>query len=39
MHPEAVMSAVLAERRRRDLLRLARQDQLRARVLGPDPLG
>ncbi|MCK0113338.1 RDD family protein [Ornithinimicrobium sp. F0845] len=38
-HPEAVMSAVMAERRRRDLLRLERDDRLRARVLGPDPLG
>ena len=38
-HPEAVMSAVLAERRRRDLLRLQREDALRARLLGPDPLG
>jgi uncharacterized RDD family membrane protein YckC len=37
-HPEAVMSAVLAERRRRDLIRLEREDRLRARVLGPDPL-
>lgn len=37
-HPEAVLSAVMAERRRRDLARLDRQDRLRARVLGPDPL-
>ncbi|NLG23209.1 MAG: RDD family protein [Actinomycetales bacterium] len=37
-HPEAVMSAVMAERRRRDMLRLDRDDHLRARVLGPDPL-
>ncbi|GAA1152170.1 RDD family protein [Ornithinicoccus hortensis] len=37
-HPEAVMSAVMAERRRRDMIRLDRQDRLRARVLGPDPL-
>lgn len=37
-HPELVMSAVMAERRRRDSLRLQRDDQLRARVLGPDPL-
>lgn len=36
---EAVLAAVLAERRRRDLLRLERDDRLRARVLGPDPLG
>ncbi|QDO87987.1 RDD family protein [Ornithinimicrobium ciconiae] len=38
-HPEAVMAAVMAERRRRDMIRLERNDQLRARVLGPDPLG
>lgn len=37
-HPEAVMAAVMAERRRRDLLRLEKEDRLRARVLGPDPL-
>lgn len=37
-HPEAVMSAVMAERRRRDMIRLERDDRLRARVLGPDPL-
>lgn len=38
-HPEAVMSAVMAERRRRDMLRLERDDRLRSRVLGPDPIG
>lgn len=38
-HPEAVMAAVMAERRRRDMIRLDRHDRLRARVLGPDPLG
>ena len=38
-HPELVMAAVMAERRRRDMLRLERDDRLRARVLGPDPLG
>lgn len=38
-HPEQVMAAVMAERRRRDMLRLERDDRLRARVLGPDPLG
>lgn len=37
-HPEAIMAAVLAERRRRDLIRLEREDRLRSRVLGPDPL-
>lgn len=37
-HPEAVMSAVMAERRRRDMIRLDQHDRLRARVLGPDPL-
>lgn len=36
--PEWVISAVLAERRRRDMQRLQRDDILRARVLGPDPL-
>jgi len=34
----AVMGTVLAERRRRDLLRAGRHDELRARVLGPDPM-
>lgn len=37
-HPEAVLSAVMAERRRRDQARLAQHDRLRATVLGPDPL-
>ncbi|MGB3828247.1 MAG: RDD family protein [Ornithinimicrobium sp.] len=36
--PLAVMSTVLAERRRRDVVRAHRHDQVRARVLGPDPL-
>lgn len=36
--PEAIIAAVLAERRRRDVDRLDRDDALRARVLGPDPL-
>jgi hypothetical protein len=31
-HPETVLAAVLAERRRRDELRLARDDALRARL-------
>lgn len=34
----AVMATVLAERRRRDMLRIGRHDQVRANVLGPDPL-
>jgi uncharacterized RDD family membrane protein YckC len=37
-HPEVVLAAVVAERRRRDGERLWRADQLRARVLPPDPL-
>lgn len=37
-HPEVVLSAVVAERRRRDLDRLWREEQLRARVLPPDAL-
>lgn len=37
-HPEVVLSAVVAERRRRDLERLWRDEQLRARVLPADPL-
>ncbi|MGB3764269.1 MAG: RDD family protein [Ornithinimicrobium sp.] len=36
--PLAVMSTVLAERRRRDVLRTQRHDDVRSRVLGPDPL-
>lgn len=32
-HPESVMSAILAERRRRDEARLTRADELRARLL------
>lgn len=35
-HPERVMAAVLAERRRRDEVRLARADELRARLLPDD---
>ncbi|MGL5867412.1 MAG: RDD family protein [Dermatophilaceae bacterium] len=38
-HPELVMAAVVAERRRRDTGRLWREEQLRTRVLPPDPLG
>jgi len=37
-HPEVVLSAVVAERRRRDLERLWREENLRTRVLPPDPL-
>ena len=36
-HPEYVLAAVLADRRRRDADRLARDEQLRARVLGAQP--
>jgi uncharacterized RDD family membrane protein YckC len=36
-HPEVVLAAVIAERRRRDLERLWRDEQLRARVVPPDP--
>ena len=38
VHPELVLAAVVAERRRRDLDRLWREEQLRARVLPMDPL-
>lgn len=38
VHPEAVLAAVVAERRRRDLDRLRREERLRARVLPADPL-
>ena len=34
-HPETVLAAVLAERRRRDVERLERADALRARLLPP----
>ena len=37
-HPEYVLAAVLAERRRRDTDRLAREHVLRERVVAPDPL-
>ena len=36
-HPEVVLAAIGAERRRRDVERLWREDQLRARVLPRDP--
>ncbi|TWP33446.1 RDD family protein [Leekyejoonella antrihumi] len=38
MHPEVILAAVLGERRRRDQLRLMRDDRLRARLLPPDRL-
>jgi uncharacterized RDD family membrane protein YckC len=38
VHPELVMAAVVAERRRRDTDRLWREEQLRSRVLPADPL-
>jgi uncharacterized RDD family membrane protein YckC len=38
IHPEHVLAAVVAERRRRDGIRLARDDERRARLLPPDPL-
>ncbi len=38
-HPEYVLAAVVAERRRRDSERLAREEALRRRVVGADPLG
>jgi hypothetical protein len=34
-HPEAVLAAVVAERRRRDEARLARDEALRVRLRGP----
>ncbi|MGG5259815.1 RDD family protein [Phycicoccus avicenniae] len=37
-HQEYVLSAVIAERRRRDTERLGREDALRRRVVGADPL-
>lgn len=37
-HQEYVLSAVIAERRRRDTERLTREDALRRRVVGADPL-
>jgi len=38
-HPETFLAAVLADRRRRDTERLAREAALRERVVGSDPLG
>lgn len=37
-HPEMVLTAVIADRRRRDSLRLQREAELRARLLPTDPL-
>ena len=37
-HPEAVLAAVLADRRRRDTERLWREDQLRRRLMPPETL-
>jgi hypothetical protein len=37
-HAEYVLAAVIADRRRRDGERLAREDQRLARILPPDPL-
>jgi hypothetical protein len=37
-HPEAFLAAVLAERRRRDVERLARQEQVRRRLAEVDPV-
>ncbi len=39
VHPEYVLAAVIAERRRRDAERLAREDARRSSLLPPDPLG
>jgi uncharacterized RDD family membrane protein YckC len=38
VHGEYVLAAVVAERRTRDLQRLAREQRLRDRVVAPDPL-
>jgi uncharacterized RDD family membrane protein YckC len=38
-HPEYVLAAVIADRRRRDLDRLWREEQRRGAILPPDPLG
>lgn len=38
VHPELVLAAVVAERRRRDLKRLWREEHLRQRVLPVDPM-
>jgi hypothetical protein len=38
IHPEYVLAAVIADRRRRDAERIARDEERRARLLPPDPL-
>jgi uncharacterized RDD family membrane protein YckC len=38
-HPEYVLAAILADRRRRDTVRLARDSALRQRLTAPDRLG
>jgi hypothetical protein len=38
-HPEYVLAAILADRRRRDAERLARDATLRSRLVVPDGLG
>jgi hypothetical protein len=37
-HPEYILAAVVADRRRRDLGRLMRDATLRDRLIPPDPL-
>ena len=39
VHPEYILAAIIADRRRRDLDRLWREEQRRAALLPPDPLG
>jgi hypothetical protein len=39
VHAEYVLAAVIADRRRRDAERLAREDSLRRRVVPADPFG
>ncbi len=38
VHPELVLAAVIADRRRRDAIRLARDDDLRRRLIPADPI-
>ena len=38
-HPEYILAAVIADRRRRDMERLWREEQRRATLVPPDPLG
>ena len=37
-HPELVLAAVIADRRRRDTIRLQRDAALRSRLIPPDPI-